>query len=68
MHACLCLFNIVCYIVTAHLAVCGDTFDLSFTLPFHDYLPPVLPLQIFIRVRLKCSVAFPKLMLEIYQC
>ncbi|XP_055681343.1 bridge-like lipid transfer protein family member 1 isoform X2 [Lutzomyia longipalpis] len=31
-----------------HLAFCGDLFDLSFTLPFDDFLPPTVPLKFWI--------------------
>lgn len=31
-----------------HLAFCGDLFDLSFALPFDDYLPNTLPLKFWI--------------------
>ena len=36
--------------IPAHIAFCGDTFDMSFSLPFIDYLPPTVPLKFFIRV------------------
>lgn len=31
-----------------HLAFCGDLFDLSFSLPFDDYLPATVPLKFWI--------------------
>lgn len=31
-----------------HLAFCGDLFDLSFNLPFDDYLPKTVPLRLWI--------------------
>lgn len=31
-----------------HLAFCGDLFDLSFNLPFDDYLPQTIPLKFWI--------------------
>jgi hypothetical protein len=31
-----------------HLAFCGDLFDLSFALPFDDYLPATVPLRFWI--------------------
>uniref|UniRef100_A0A1B0D1P6 Fragile site-associated protein C-terminal domain-containing protein n=1 Tax=Phlebotomus papatasi TaxID=29031 RepID=A0A1B0D1P6_PHLPP len=31
-----------------HLAFCGDLFDLSFNLPFDDFLPPTVPLKFWI--------------------
>lgn len=31
-----------------HLAFCGDLFDLSFSLPFDDYLPVTVPLKFWI--------------------
>jgi hypothetical protein len=31
-----------------HLAFCGDLFDLSFSLPFDDYLPATVPLRFWI--------------------
>lgn len=32
-----------------HVAFCGDLFDLSFDLPFDDFLPSVVPLKIWIQ-------------------
>lgn len=42
------IYSFVCGL--AHLAVCGDTFDLTFDLPFVDYLPKTVPIKFFIRV------------------
>lgn len=42
------VYSFVCGL--AHLAVCGDTFDLTFDLPFVDYLPKTVPIKFFIRV------------------
>ncbi|XP_020299517.1 uncharacterized protein KIAA1109 isoform X4 [Pseudomyrmex gracilis] len=33
----------------AHIAFCGDFFDLSFDLPFVDFLPPTIPLRFWIQ-------------------
>ncbi|XP_065331514.1 bridge-like lipid transfer protein family member 1 isoform X1 [Cloeon dipterum] len=33
----------------AHVAFCGDLFDMSFDLPFVDFLPPSLPLRFWIQ-------------------
>ena len=38
------------HILVDQLAVCGDMFDMSFALPFNDYLPPTVPIKFFIRV------------------
>ena len=42
-------FNVILYFA-AHIAFCGDTFDMAFNLPFIDYLPPTVPVKFFIRV------------------
>jgi len=36
--------------VAAHIAVCGDTLDVSFVLPFVDFLPPTVSLPIIFKV------------------
>ncbi|XP_034234984.1 transmembrane protein KIAA1109 isoform X3 [Thrips palmi] len=33
----------------SHIAFCGDLFDLSFDLPFVDFLPPTVPLRFWIQ-------------------
>ncbi|XP_064637366.1 bridge-like lipid transfer protein family member 1 isoform X3 [Lineus longissimus] len=33
----------------AHIAFCGEMFDLSFSLPFTDFLPATVPVKFFIR-------------------
>jgi len=34
----------------AHIAFCGDLFDLSFDLPFCDFLPSTVPLRFWMQV------------------
>lgn len=48
-----------CFVfVVAHIAFCGDLFDLSFDLPFVDFLPPTVPLRFWIQV---CKLEYPSL-------
>ena len=36
--------------IVAHLAICGETFRLSLSLPYDDYLPETVLLNFLIRV------------------
>jgi hypothetical protein len=40
----------LCVVCVAFVAFCGETFDLSVTMPFTDFLPQTVPLKFFIRV------------------
>ena len=42
----------------AHIAFCGDLFDLSFDLPFCDFLPSTIPLRFWIQVHCIVSICF----------
>ena len=37
-------------LIPAHIAFCGEMFDMTFDLPFLDYLPPMVDIRFFIRV------------------
>ena len=40
------------HLFAAHIAVCGDTLDMSVILPFIDYLPPTVSISIVFKVRI----------------
>ena len=35
---------------TAHIAFCGELFELCVTFPFHDFLPKTVPVNLVIKV------------------
>ena len=43
-------------LLSASIAFCGEIFDLSFALPFVDYLPSTVPIKFFIRVGCFCKL------------
>lgn len=42
--------NIYISAFPAQIAFCGETFDLTFNLPFIDFVPATVPVKFFIRV------------------
>lgn len=43
------------YLSTAHVAFCGELFELKFTLPFVEFLPETVQLNFAILVRTLCN-------------
>ncbi|CAH1776489.1 unnamed protein product [Owenia fusiformis] len=44
-----------------HIAFAGDTFDLTFKLPYTDFMPPTVPLKFFIRGEcVECRLFLPE--------
>ena len=44
------LIELDLFLFTAQVALCGETFDVSFALPYVDYLPEIVPIKFSIRV------------------